>query len=141
VPYWCGTKRSVILATILFAEDDDAVREFVRRALSLDGHAVTAVSDGQQALNELQDEQYDLVLADIVMPRVDGIALALKAAKDYPWMLVMLMTGYAAERQRAHNLDELIQEVISKPFSLDDIRQAVKRMLTPGSEDGAPTTH
>jgi len=125
----------------LFAEDDDAVREFVRRALSLDGHAVTAVSDGQQALNELQDEQYDLVLADIVMPRVDGIALALKAAKDYPWMLVMLMTGYAAERQRAHNLDELIQEVISKPFSLDDIRQAVKRMLTPGSEDGAPTTH
>jgi len=141
VPYWCGTKRSVILATILFAEDDDAVREFVRRALSLDGHAVTAVSDGQQALNELQDEQYDLVLADIVMPRVDGIALALKAAKDYPWMLVMLMTGYAAERQRAHNLDELIQEVISKPFSLDDIREAVKRMLTPGSEDGAPTTH
>ena len=125
----------------MFAEDDDAVREFVRRALSLDGHAVTAVSDGQQALNELQDEQYDLVLADIVMPRVDGIALALKAAKDYPWMLVMLMTGYAAERQRAHNLDELIQEVISKPFSLDDIRQAVKRMLTPGSEDGAPTTH
>jgi len=125
----------------LFAEDDDAVREFVRRALSLDGHAVTAVSDGQQALNELQDEQYDLVLADIVMPRVDGIALALKAAKDYPWMLVMLMTGYAAERQRAHNLDELIQEVISKPFSLDDIREAVKRMLTPGSEDGAPTTH
>jgi len=125
----------------LFAEDDDAVREFVRRALSLDGHAVTAVSDGQKALNELQDEQYDLVLADIVMPRVDGIALALKAAKDYPWMLVMLMTGYAAERQRAHNLDELIQEVISKPFSLDDIRQAVKRMLTPGSEDGAPTTH
>ena len=141
MPYWCGTKRSVILATILLAEDDDAVREFVRRALSLDGHAVTAVSDGQQALNELQDEQYDLVLADIVMPRVDGIALALKAAKDYPWMLVMLMTGYAAERQRAHNLDELIQEVISKPFSLDDIRQAVKRMLTPGSEDGAPTTH
>lgn len=127
------------MATILLAEDDKAVREFVSRALRQDGHEVTAVADGQQALNALQAGSYDMLLADIVMPQLDGIALALKAAKDYPHLPVLLMTGYAAERQRAHNLDALIQEVISKPFSLQEIRDAVRRMLgikANGERDG-----
>ena len=117
------------LATILIAEDDRAVREFVSRALRQDGHDITAVGDGQQALNALEKGQFDMLLADIVMPQLDGIALALKAAKDYPALPVLLMTGYAAERQRAHNLDALIQDIISKPFTLDEIRDAVRKML------------
>lgn len=127
------------MASILLAEDDKAVREFVSRALRQDGHEVTAVADGQQALNALEAASYDMLLADIVMPHVDGIALALKAARDYPHLPVLLMTGYAAERQRAHNLDALIQEVISKPFSLQEIREAVRRMLgvrEDGTRDG-----
>jgi two-component system cell cycle response regulator CpdR len=88
------------LASILLAEDDKAVREFVSRALRQDGHDVTAVSDGQQALNVLNTGKFDMMLADIVMPQVDGIALALKASKDYPDLPVLLMTGYSAERQR-----------------------------------------
>lgn len=130
------------MATILLAEDDKAVREFVSRALRQDGHDVTAVADGQQALNALQAGSYDMLLADIVMPRLDGIALALKAAKDYPQLPVLLMTGYAAERQRAHNLEALIQEVVSKPFSLQEIRDAVRRMLGLGENgERAGTVH
>ena len=117
------------MATILLAEDDRAVREFVSRALRQDGHDITAVSDGQQALDALGKGQYDMLLTDIVMPQLDGIALALKAAKEYPDLPVLLMTGYAAERQRAHNLDALIQDVISKPFTLREIREAVRKML------------
>ncbi len=117
------------MATILIAEDDRAVREFVSRALRQDGHEITAVGDGQQALNALEKGRFDMLLADIVMPQLDGIALALKAAKEYPDLPVLLMTGYAAERQRAHNLDALIQDVISKPFTLDEIREAVRKLL------------
>lgn len=127
------------MATILLAEDDRAVREFVSRALRQDGHDITAVSDGQQALTALEKGRFDMLLADIVMPQLDGIALALKAAKEYPDLPVLLMTGYAAERQRAHNLDALFQDVISKPFTLQEIRDAVKRMLgisEAGSPDG-----
>jgi DNA-binding response OmpR family regulator len=61
------------------------------------------------------------LLTDIVMPNLDGIALALKVAKEHPSMPVLLMTGYAAERQRAHNLDVLIHDVITKPFTLREI--------------------
>jgi two-component system cell cycle response regulator CpdR len=124
------------VASILIAEDDKAVREFVSRALQQDGHDITAVSDGQQALSALETKQYDMLLADIVMPHLDGIALALKASKDYPELPVLLMTGYAAERQRAHNLESLIHQVISKPFTLRDICESVRRVLADRPEGG-----
>ena len=63
------------------------------------------------------------------MPGMDGIALALKATKDHPDMAILLMTGYAAERQRAHNLDELIHEVVAKPFTLKQICAAADDAL------------
>ena len=124
------------MAIILIAEDDTAVREFVSRALRQDGHDITAVGDGQEALNALKKTQFDMLLTDIVMLQMDGIALALKAAKDYPDLPVLLMTGYAAERQRAHNLDALIQDVISKPFTLQEIRDAVRKILSVRQADG-----
>lgn len=127
------------MASILLAEDDKAVREFVSRALRQDGHEVMAVGDGQQALNALETRKFDMMLADIVMPQVDGIALALKASKDYPDLPVLLMTGYSAERQRAHNLDALINDVISKPFTLKEIRETVRRVLEPSAD--ASTVH
>ncbi len=123
------------MANILLAEDDKAVREFVSRALRQDGHEVMAVSDGQQALTALENRIFDMMLADIVMPQVDGIALALKASKDFPDLPVLLMTGYSAERQRAHNMDALVHEVISKPFTLDQIRETVRRVLAPSGND------
>lgn len=122
------------MAHILLAEDDKAVREFVSRALRQDGHQITAVADGEQALAALARDRYDMLLADIVMPQVDGIALALKASKDHPELPILLMTGYAAERQRAHNLDALIHEVISKPFTLKDICEKVRRVLARPSD-------
>src|SRR3546814_20602052 len=64
------------------------------------------------------------------MPSLDGIGLALKVAKDFPSLPVLLMTGYSAERQRAHNLEELICEVITKPFTLQEICEAAEAALT-----------
>lgn len=121
------------MANILVAEDEDTVRAFVCRALEHHGHRVRAVADGGAALQALEEEPFDLLLTDIVMPVMDGIALALKVTAAYPGMPVLLMTGYAAEKQRAHNLDELIHDVISKPFSLDEIGAAVARALAAAS--------
>lgn len=117
------------MAKILLAEDDPAVREFVRRALVHSGHEVTAVDDGLAAIEVLSADQFDMLITDIVMPGMDGIALALKASKDRPSMPILMMTGYAAERQRAHNLEALIHKVIAKPFSLRDICNAVADIL------------
>ncbi|MBL8704166.1 MAG: response regulator [Rhodospirillales bacterium] len=117
------------MARILLAEDDPAVREFVRRALAHSGHDVTAVDDGLGAIEALAAHSFDLLITDIVMPGMDGIALALKVSKDQPSLPILMMTGYAAERQRAHNLEALIHKVIAKPFTLRDICAAVNETL------------
>jgi two-component system cell cycle response regulator CpdR len=115
---------------ILVAEDDKAVREFIGRALDHAGHEVSSVNDGLAALEALRANCYDLLVSDIMMPRLDGVSLALKVSKEWPDMGIMLMTGFAHERQRAHNLDALSHEVISKPFSLKQITEAVRKALT-----------
>ena len=117
------------MAKILVAEDEAAVSAFVVRALTHKAHEVKAVPDGLAAVAALAQEKYDLLLTDIVMPKLDGIALALKASKDYPQMKILLMTGYSAERQRAHNLAALVHRVITKPFTLDEICAAVDEEL------------
>ncbi|MEM6382731.1 MAG: response regulator [Pseudomonadota bacterium] len=119
------------MARLLVTEDDSAVRAFLEKAFELDGHDVHVACDGAEALDILADEQgaFDLLLTDIQMPVMDGIALALSAVRDYPNLPVVLMTGYANQRERAHGLDELVEDVIMKPFSLADIRATVDDVL------------
>jgi CheY-like chemotaxis protein len=119
------------MAHILIAEDEDSLRSLVQRALLLDGHVVEVANDGAEALAILVREQgrFDLLLADIKMPIMDGIALALAAARDFPNLTILLMTGYADQRERAHGLDALVHDVITKPFTLAQIRVAVAEAL------------
>jgi len=126
------------MARILIAEDEEAVRSLVARALSQDGHEVMTANDGAEALDVLTRENgaFELLVTDIRMPVMDGIALALAAARDHPGLAILLMTGYADQRERASGLDALIHDVITKPFSLATIRGAVKEALA-----GAGRTH
>lgn len=119
------------MARILVTEDDEAVRTFVSRALELDGHDVTKAEDGSEALDILtgHDGAFDLLLTDIKMPIMDGIALSLNVARDWPNLTILMMTGYADQRERANGLDALVHDVINKPFSLAEIRKAVASAL------------
>ena len=117
------------MARILVAEDEASVAAFIERALKGLGHEVAHAPDGLAAVSALAAGRFDLLLSDIVMPGLDGIALALKAAKDYPEMKILLMSGYAGERQRAHNLEALAHHVLAKPFTLADLCAAVEATL------------
>jgi two-component system, cell cycle response regulator CpdR len=119
------------MARILIAEDEEAMRSLVARALQQDGHHVITAHDGAEALDVLERERgaLDLLLTDIRMPVMDGIALALAAARDDPDLTILLMTGYADQRERAHGLDALIHDVLAKPFSLATLRAAVGEAL------------
>jgi DNA-binding response OmpR family regulator len=119
------------VARILIAEDEEPVRRLVMRAMVEAGHQAVAVSDGSEALDILARDTagFDLLLADIAMPVMDGIALALTAARDHPSLPVLLMTGYADQRERASGLDALICDVIAKPFSVAEITFAVAAAL------------
>ncbi|OCW58279.1 response regulator [Hoeflea olei] len=117
------------MAKILIAEDEDTLRRFVARALGMDGHEVVEAADGAEAMEHLQAGPFELLLSDIRMPVMDGIALATEAAKLAPGMPILLMTGYAEQRERAEPLMQIVVDVVAKPFTLPQIRQAVADAL------------
>jgi two-component system cell cycle response regulator CpdR len=122
------------VARILIAEDEEPLRTLITRALAEDGHFVVATADGAEALDMLQSEDggFDLLLADIKMPVMDGIALSLAVARDFPKVPILLMTGYADQRERAAGLEALICDVIAKPFALAEIKFAVASAMAKG---------
>lgn len=119
------------MARILIAEDDDNVRRFVSAAMQLKGHDITEAEDGGLAAETMAEEQgqFDLLLSDIKMPVMDGIGLALEVGARFPDVTILLMTGFADQRERAHGLDALVYDVITKPFSLDQLLAKVDDAL------------
>lgn len=120
------------MARILIAEDEEALCAMCARALLIAGHDVKTACDGSDALDLLQREagRFDLLLTDIRMPIMDGIALSLAAVRDFPDLTILLMTGYADQRERAYGLDAIVHDVIPKPFTLVTLRDTVAEALT-----------
>jgi DNA-binding response OmpR family regulator len=122
------------MARILIAEDEPSVRSFIVRALQGAGHQVGSAGDGSEALEALAQarqsgQPHDLLLTDILMPVMDGVSLALLAARDMPSLRIMLMTGYSDQRERAHGLDAIIDDILLKPFTLDELVMRVQAVL------------
>lgn len=118
------------MANILLAEDDQSMRGFITKALERAGHSVTAEEDGLKALETLcKSCKFDLLLTDIVMPGIDGIELAQKAAHLCPNMKVMFITGFAAVAMDAKQQKPRNARVLSKPFHLNDLVKQVDQLL------------
>mgnify|MGYP004550340727 CR=1 FL=1 len=120
---------------ILLAEDDDSMRVYLARALERVGYHVTAVDRGTAAMPLLENETFDLLLTDIVMPEMDGIELAQRAGTLAPQMRVMFITGFAAVALRTGAAQPQAR-VLSKPFHLRDLVAEVDRMFEVGSATG-----
>ncbi len=119
------------MASILLAEDDDSLRVFLANALGRAGHLVTSCGDGDEALAALETRGYDLLLADIVMPGIDGIELAQRATEHLPSMKVLFITGFAAVALNAQKTGaNRNAKILSKPFHLRDLVTEVDKILT-----------
>ena len=113
---------------ILLAEDEDAMRTYLARALENAGYEVVAVDRGTEALPHLESAHFDLLLSDIVMPEMDGIELAQRCNEVSPGTKVMFITGFAAVTLKASR-EQPRAKVLSKPFHLKDLVMEVDRMF------------
>jgi two-component system cell cycle response regulator CpdR len=120
-----------MMAKILLAEDDDSMRDFLAKALKRAGHEVTVCSDGEEGLGAIGEEpaRYDLLLTDIVMPGVDGIELARRAAEVDPALKIMFITGFAAVALNPGSGAPTNAKVLSKPFHLRELVDEVARVM------------
>jgi len=117
------------MARILLAEDDDNLRRFLVRGLSRAGHTVLSAGDGESAFALLLDAPVDLLVADVVMPGLDGIELAKRASARWPHLRVMFITGFAAVAMRNRSVTQPAATVMAKPFHLRDLVGEVARIL------------
>ncbi|MDG2002487.1 MAG: response regulator [Novosphingobium sp.] len=116
------------MTSILLAEDDEAMRTYLARALENAGYEVVAVDCGTEAMPYLQNRHFDLLLTDIVMPEMDGIELAQHCAEISPKTKVMFITGFAAVALRASR-EAPEAKLLSKPFHLRDLVLEVQRLF------------
>ncbi|MBM0171067.1 cell cycle two-component system response regulator CpdR [Altererythrobacter sp. C41] len=120
---------------ILLAEDEEAMRGYLARALENAGYEVTAVDRGTQAVPLLESQHFDLLLSDIVMPEMDGIELAQRCGEVSPRTKVMFITGFAAVTLRVSR-EQPQAKILSKPFHLRDLVLEIERVF----EDCLPAT-
>ncbi len=113
---------------ILLAEDDEAMRAFLARALEKAGYEVVSYNNGADALDRLKQEPFTLLLTDIVMPRMDGIELARRASTLDPDIKIMFITGFAAVTLNSETQPK-DSRVLSKPFHLRDLVREIDKLL------------
>ncbi|OAO01297.1 response regulator [Parasphingorhabdus sp.] len=118
---------------ILLVEDEDMVRAVAERALVRQGYTLITACDGEEALEQLAqhmggEEQFDLIVSDVVMPNMDGPAMAKQARTQYPDLPILFMSGYAEEQLR-NSIDLDNVAFLPKPFSVAQIAEAVGEIL------------
>ena len=117
------------MSRILLAEDDATMRIFLAKALERAGHDVFAVGDGLEALSASKAVQFDLLVADVVMPSLDGFQLAARARISHPELQVMFIAGFAAVMLRGRDQELRGTKVLSKPFHLRELVDRVEEIL------------
>jgi two-component system, NtrC family, response regulator AtoC len=120
-----------MMGKILIVEDDAITRRNLSLLLSDEGYDVDQATDGVQALEILAERPVDLVLSDIVMPRMDGLKLLQQLQFMSPQMPVMIMTSYVSDS--LSSVPAGAAEFIRKPFVLDDLLFKVQRALDKGA--------
>ncbi|MGO8946115.1 MAG: response regulator transcription factor [Ktedonobacterales bacterium] len=125
--------------TILAADDDPQLLRLVTRNLQLDGYEVVAVSDGQQALDQIEAQKFDLVILDVMMPKLDGFTVC-ERVREFSSVPVIILTARGQDQDKIRGLDLGADDYLTKPFSIEEllarVRAVVRRSQLSGNHDG-----
>ena len=114
--------------TILAADDDPQLLRLVTRNLQLEGYEVLAASDGQQALEQIERENPDLVLLDVMMPRMDGFSVCSKV-REFSSVPIIIVTARGQDQDKVRGLDLGADDYLTKPFSVEELLARVRAVL------------
>src|SRR5436309_967054 len=123
--------------TILAADDDPQLLRLITRNLQLEGYDVLAASDGQQALELIENNSLDLVLLDVMMPRMDGFTVCYRV-REFSSVPIIIITARGQDQEKVRGLDLGADDYLTKPFSVDELLARVRAVIrrTQFSPDG-----
>ena len=114
--------------TILTADDDPQLLRLITRNLQLEGYEVISVSDGQQALAEIEEQMPDLILLDVMMPRMDGFTVC-QRVREFSSVPIIIVTARGQDQDKVRGLDLGADDYLTKPFSVDELLARVRAVL------------
>ena len=113
---------------VLVVEDEASLREGIRDLLAGDGHAVTAVGDGAAGLAAGLAEPFELVVLDLMLPRLDGVEVCRRLRAARPGMPILMLTARASEDDKVRGLVEGADDYVTKPFSARELLARVRAL-------------
>jgi DNA-binding NtrC family response regulator len=116
------------MLNILLVDDDPNLCEVLGEVLRGEGHAVDAVPDGETAIERLASRQFDLVVSDVRLPKIDGLTLLHGVRRDFPLTEVLLMTAYGSIGDAATAVNDSAVDYLRKPFDLQHLVTVVERI-------------
>lgn len=114
---------------ILIADDEKNIRDSLKLVLDEEGYSTEVASDGEEALQKIEKENFDIVITDIKMPKVDGIQLLEASPKNSPDSFFIIMTAYASVKTAIDALRNGAYDYLIKPIELDDVIFRVKKLI------------
>ena len=114
---------------VLVADDEASIRELLGKTLALAEYHVDSVPDGQSALDRLRTDNYDLLIADLRMPGVDGLQLIREARRYSATLKVIIVTGYSSESAAIEAVNLGVNGYLTKPFRVAQVLSAVAKVL------------
>ncbi len=114
---------------ILIADDEKPIRDSLKMVLEDEGYTTDVVGDGEEALEKIKSDKYDIVITDIKMPKIDGIQLLEQASKISPETFFVIMTAYASVNTAIDALRQGAYDYLIKPVEFDDLIIRIKRLL------------
>ena len=125
-------------ARILVVDDEESIRDLLRLVLTREGYSVVTANGGEEAIEYLEAQRFDLVITDLVMPRVNGVEVLRAARRIDPKYPVMVITGYPS----VETVTELVRlgagDYLTKPFNIDVVRMTVAKLLEMGRINDEP---
>src|SRR2546430_9964855 len=114
--------------TVVAADDDPQLLRLITRNLQLEGYDVIAVSDGQQALTQIDQQVPDLVLLDVMMPKLDGFTVCHRV-REFSTVPIIIVTARGQDQDKVRGLDLGADDYLTKPFSVDELLARVRAVL------------
>src|SRR5579859_8143146 len=125
--------------TILTADDDPQLLRLVSRNLQLDGYDVHTAADGQQALEMIEARSPDLVLLDVMMPKLDGFTVC-QRVREFSTVPIIILTARGNDEEKIRGLDLGADDYLTKPFSVDELLARVRSVLRRSQLSAGETT-
>lgn len=114
---------------ILIVDDEKSIRDLLVQFLSSSGHKCATAGNGTEALDRLDQDRFDALITDVVMPEMDGITLTQEISKRYPSLPVMVVTGFSDEYSAQKAISAGAREFIKKPFSMVEFSLRLNKMM------------